>query len=144
MHAVSLLSNVRNGSFPVAIIDLVHLQPACDMPFDDGVSKVARFSLHAGVAARVDARKKLERPYRYISRPVLSGKWMSLTSIGSFVYWLKTPYCNGSTHVAFERGCLPPPDLIARLAVLAGSVRNCGSTSAASKACPHQTEIISL
>ncbi len=26
--------------------------PACDEPFDDGVGKVAGFSLHAGVAAR--------------------------------------------------------------------------------------------
>jgi len=35
--------------------------PACDEPFDDGVGKVAGFSLHAGVAARADERKKLER-----------------------------------------------------------------------------------
>jgi len=35
--------------------------PASDEPFDDGVGKVAGFSLHAGVAARADERKKLER-----------------------------------------------------------------------------------
>ena len=35
--------------------------PACDEPFDDGVGKVAGFSLHAGVAARADQRQKLER-----------------------------------------------------------------------------------
>jgi hypothetical protein len=29
--------------------------PACD-PFDDGVGKVAGFSLHAGVAARANER----------------------------------------------------------------------------------------
>jgi hypothetical protein len=28
--------------------------PACDEPFDDGVGKVAGFSMHAGVAARAD------------------------------------------------------------------------------------------
>lgn len=28
--------------------------PACDEPFDEGVGKVAGFSLHAGVAARAD------------------------------------------------------------------------------------------
>jgi hypothetical protein len=33
--------------------------PACDEPFDDGVGKVAVFSPHAGVVARVDERKKL-------------------------------------------------------------------------------------
>lgn len=35
--------------------------PACDEPFDDGVGKVAGFSLHAGVAARADQRQKPER-----------------------------------------------------------------------------------
>lgn len=34
-----------------------------------GVGKLAGFSLHAGVAARVDQRQKLERLCRYISRP---------------------------------------------------------------------------
>jgi hypothetical protein len=48
--------------------------PACDEPFDDGDSKAAGFSLHAGVAARADERKKLERLCRYISRPAVSGK----------------------------------------------------------------------
>jgi hypothetical protein len=38
--------------------------PACDEPFVDGVGKVAGFSLHAGVAARADQRKKLERMFR--------------------------------------------------------------------------------
>jgi len=35
--------------------------PACNEPFDAGVGKVAGFSLHAGVAARADESKKLER-----------------------------------------------------------------------------------
>jgi Putative transposase len=46
--------------------------PACDEPFDDGLGKVAGFSLHAGVAARADERKKLERLCRHISRPAVS------------------------------------------------------------------------
>jgi len=40
--------------------------PACDEPFDNGVGKVAGFSLHAGVSARVDQRQELERLCRYI------------------------------------------------------------------------------
>ena len=39
---------------------------ACDEPVDDGVGKVAGFSLHAGVAARADQRQKLEPMCRYI------------------------------------------------------------------------------
>lgn len=35
--------------------------PACEQPFDDGMDQVAGFSLHAGVAAKADQRKKLER-----------------------------------------------------------------------------------
>ena len=87
--------------------------PACDEPFDDGVGKVAGFSLHAGVAARADERRKLERLCRYISRPAVSEKRLSLTSNGNVRYQLKTPYRDGTTHVIFE-----PLDFIARLAAL--------------------------
>ena len=87
--------------------------PACDEPFDDEVGKVAGFSLHAGVAARADERKKLERLCRYISRPAVSEKRLSLTKHGDVRYQLKTPYRDGTTHVIFE-----PLDFIARLATL--------------------------
>jgi hypothetical protein len=87
--------------------------PACDESFDDGAGKVAGFSLHAGVAARADERKKLERLCRYISRPAVSEKRLSLTPNGNVRYQLKTPYRDGTTHVIFE-----PLDFIARLAAL--------------------------
>ena len=101
--------------------------PACDEPFDDGVGKAAGFSLaqatlsprpgshlvHAGVAAKADERKKLERLCRYISRPAVSEKRLSLTPNGNIRYQLKTPYRDGTTHVIFE-----PLDFIARLAAL--------------------------
>jgi len=104
--------------------------PACDEPFDDGVGKVAGFSLHAGVSAKADERKKLERLCRYdvqgstsvaggrkpgatISRPAVSEKRLSLTPNGNIRYQLKTPYRDGTTYVIFE-----PLDFIARLAAL--------------------------
>jgi hypothetical protein len=89
--------------------------PACEPedPFGDTVGKVAGFSLHAGVAARADERKKLERLCRYISRPAVSEKRLWLTPNGNVRYQLKTPYRDGSTHVIFE-----PLDFIARLAAL--------------------------
>jgi hypothetical protein len=87
--------------------------PASGEPFDDGIGKVAGFSLHAGVATRADARKKLERLCRYISRPAVSEKRLSLTPNGNIRYRLKTPYRDGTTHVIFE-----PLDFIARLAAL--------------------------
>jgi len=50
---------------------------------------------------------------RYISRPAVSEKRLSLTSNGNIRYQLKTPYRDGTTHVIFE-----PLDFIARLAAL--------------------------
>lgn len=88
-------------------------RPTCDEPFADGVGKAAGFSLHAGVAARADERQKLERLCRYISRPAVSEKRLSLTPNGNIRYQLKTPYRDGTTHVIFE-----PMDFIARLAAL--------------------------
>jgi hypothetical protein len=92
--------------------------PACEAPFDGGVGKVAGFSQHAGVAARADQRQKLERLCRYISRPAISEKGVSLTPNGNVRYQLKTPYRDGTTHVIFE-----PPDFIARLAALVPKLR---------------------
>ena len=85
----------------------------CDEPFDDRVGKVAGFSLHAGVAAKADERKKLERLCRYVSRPAVSEKRLSLTPNGNVRYQLKTPHRDGTTHVIFD-----PLDFIARLAAL--------------------------
>ena len=77
------------------------------------VAKVSGFSLHAGVAAQAWERQKLERLCRYISRPAVSEKRLSITPSGNIRYQLKTPYSDGSTHVIFE-----PLDFIAKLAAL--------------------------
>jgi hypothetical protein len=77
------------------------------------VAKEAGFSLHAGVAAQAWERSKLERLCRYITRPAVSEKRLSLTPSGNIRYQLKTPYSDGTTHVIFE-----PLDFIAKLAAL--------------------------
>ena len=89
--------------------------PDCrpDHPFVDAVGKVAGFSLHAGVATRAHERDKLERLCRYITRPPLATKRLSLTRHGKLRYELKTPYSDGTTHILFE-----PLDFISRLAAL--------------------------
>ena len=78
------------------------------------LAQAAGFSLHAGVAARADRRDKLERLCRYISRPAVSEKRLSLTGTGQIRYQLKTPYRDGTTHVIFS-----PLDFLGRLAALA-------------------------
>jgi hypothetical protein len=79
----------------------------------DRVAKVAGFSLHAGVAAARHERQKLVRLCRYVTRPAIAERRLSLTPAGAVRYQLKTPYRNGTTHVIFE-----PLDFIARLAAL--------------------------
>ena len=69
--------------------------PASDEPVDGETGKVAGFSLHAGVAARAQERQKLERLCRYISRPAVSEKRLSLTPNGNVRYDV-----NGITSVA--------------------------------------------
>jgi hypothetical protein len=63
--------------------------------------------------ARANERQKMERLCRYISRPAVSEKRLSLTTNGQVRYQLKTPYRDGTTYVIFE-----PLDFIARLAAL--------------------------
>ena len=88
--------------------------PACEVDdYADTVGKVSGFSLHAGVAAGCDERKKLERLCRYISRPAVAEKRLSLTPGGNIGYQLTTPYPDGTTHVIFD-----PLDFMARLAAL--------------------------
>jgi hypothetical protein len=77
------------------------------------VGNVAGFSLHAGVAAKANQRDKLERLCRYITRPAIAERRLSLTHEGKVRYELKTPYRDGTTHVIFE-----PVDFIAKLAAL--------------------------
>jgi hypothetical protein len=95
---------------------------------DDRFAQVAKesgFSLHAGIAAQAWERAKLERLCRYITRPAVSEKRLSLTQSGNIRYQLKTPYSEslprersecfgyGTTHAIFE-----PLDFLAKLAAL--------------------------
>jgi hypothetical protein len=58
--------------------------PDCraDNPRAHTVGKVAGFSLHAGVATRANERAKLERFCRYMTRPAISMKRLSLPRNG--------------------------------------------------------------
>jgi hypothetical protein len=82
----------------------VHPQglPGIEEPFNGGAGQATCFSLHAGVATKANQRDKLERLCRYITRPAVSEKRLSLTNQGKVRYELKTPYRDGTTHVIFE------------------------------------------
>ena len=66
--------------------------PDCrpDSPFANTVGTVAGFSLHAGVATKAHERDKLERLCRYIARPAVATKRLSMTRHGMFLLLLTT------------------------------------------------------
>src|SRR5690606_20656343 len=82
-------------------------------PGDGDAGKAGGFSLHAGVAAQAHERDKLEKLCRYIARPAISEKRLSISPQGRVRYALKTPWRDGTTHVEFE-----PVEFIAKLAAL--------------------------
>ena len=82
------------------------------------LGKINGFSLQVGVAAKAHQHKKRERLCRYITRPAVAEKRLSLTKQGKVRYELKTAYRNGTTHIIFE-----PLDFIARLAALVPNPR---------------------
>ncbi len=111
----SITYRIAMGSQQGRKVFTLQTLPDCrpDSPFANTVGTVAGFSLHAGVATRANERDKLERLCRYITRPAVSTKRLSLTRNGQVRYELKTPYNDGTTHVIFE-----PLDFISRLAAL--------------------------
>ena len=78
-----------------------------------GVAQAAGFSLHAGIGIEADARGKLERLCRYVSRPAVAEERLARTERGDVRVQLKTAYRDGTTHVILD-----PLDFLARLAAL--------------------------
>jgi hypothetical protein len=77
------------------------------------VASNAGFSLHAGTVCEPWQRSRLERLCRYITRPPIATKRLSVDERGRVVYRYKRPFRDGSTHVVLE-----PLDFMARLAAL--------------------------
>ncbi len=105
-------------------------------PALERVAKANGFSLHVGVSCEGHQKDKRERLCRYIARPAVAVPRLSLSSTGKVLYTLNTPYRDGTTQAALDRGGHPPVDFIARLAALARgrSDPNLGPTSPATMA----------
>ena len=71
------------------------------------------FTLHAAVRVREDESSRLEHLCRYIARPALSAKRLSLNEEGKVVLELRVPFRDGTTHFVFD-----PLVFIERLAAL--------------------------
>ncbi len=94
-------------------LTLYSVPPLEDQQTPELVAKIAGFSLHAGTVCEARQRPRLERLCRYITRPPIAMKRLSIDSQGRVVYRYRRPFRDGSTHVVFE-----PLDFMARLAAL--------------------------
>jgi ribosomal protein S27E len=94
-------------------VTLYSVPPLEDEPAPGLVAKIAGFSLHAGTVCESCQRSRLERLCRYITRPPIATRRLSLDAQGRVVYRYKRPFRDGSTHVVLE-----PLDFMARLAAL--------------------------
>jgi len=56
-------------------------------------------SLHAAVRCGADDRQALEQLCRYITRSALANERIQTSSAGQVVLKLKTPWCDGTTHL---------------------------------------------
>jgi hypothetical protein len=92
--------------------------PADAHALQGDAGQVGGFSLHAGVVAQAHERDQLERLCRYITRPAIAARRLSISPQGRVRYELKTPWRNGATHVEFE-----PVDFIGKLAALVSPPR---------------------
>ena len=70
------------------------------------VANSNRFSLDAGVAAEAWECDKIERLCRYITRPPIADKRLSLAPDGNIRYALKTPY-RDARHSGADGFCVP-------------------------------------
>ena len=77
------------------------------------VAKQSGFSLHAGVAAGIGERQKLERICRYIARPAVAESRLTVDARGDVIYKLKKTWDDGTTAIK-----LTPMQLMERLSAL--------------------------
>jgi hypothetical protein len=94
-------------------LTLYSLPPVDDSAGSGLLAQVDGFSLHAATVCEAYQRSKLERLCRYITRPPIATKRLSLDRQGRVIYQYKRPFRDGSTHVVLE-----PLDFMARLAAL--------------------------
>jgi hypothetical protein len=94
-------------------LTLYSVPPVDDTTYPGLLAQMAGFSLHAATVCETHQRTRLERLCRYITRPPLATKRLSVDTRGRVVYRYKRPFRDGSTHVVLE-----PLDFIARLAAL--------------------------
>jgi hypothetical protein len=76
-------------------------------------ARLGGFDLHADTSVRAKNRPKLERLCRYLLQPPVAEDRLSFAPDGSVLLRLKTPWRDGTSHIALE-----PAELLEKLAAL--------------------------
>ncbi|MBW2380647.1 MAG: transposase, partial [Deltaproteobacteria bacterium] len=76
-------------------------------------ARLGGFDLHANTSVRAKNRPKLERLCRYLLRPPVAEDRLSFAPDGSVLLRLKTPWRDGTSHIALQ-----PMELLEKLAAL--------------------------
>jgi hypothetical protein len=83
-------------------LTLYSVPPVDEAPSNPLLTQAAGFSLHAATVCEAWQRSRLERLCRYITRPAIATKRLSVDRQGRVVYRYKQPFRDGSTHVVLE------------------------------------------
>jgi hypothetical protein len=79
-------------------LTLYTVPPVEDEPASGLVASVGGFSLHAGTVCEPWQRSRLERLCRYITRPPIATKRLSVDAQGRVVYRYKRPFRDGRAY----------------------------------------------
>jgi len=107
------------GSRPGAPLQRLGSEPGrrwADRPLGPLQAHIEGFDLHARLTIATEqagGTGRLEKLVRYCARPPLSNERLSMQSDGRVLLELKSPWSDGTTHLAFE-----PLDFLAKLAAL--------------------------
>jgi len=88
----SITYRIATGPHAGRKVATLQTLPADADALQGDAGQVGGFSLHAGVAAQAHERDKLERLCRYIARPAIAERRLSISPQGRVRYELKTPW----------------------------------------------------
>jgi hypothetical protein len=115
LYAASVRQRVamgrRAGATVLRLGDALTAKPA--PPKGRRQARLGGFDLHANTSVRAKNRPKLERLCRYLLRPPVAEDRLSLAPDGTVLVRLKTPWRDGTSHIALQ-----PLELLEKLAAL--------------------------
>jgi hypothetical protein len=103
LQAASIAYRIASGPHAGRkALTLYSVPPLDESPDRPLLAQVAGFSLHAATVCEAWQRSRLERLCRYVTRPPVATKRLSVDGQGRVVYRYKQPLRDGSTHVILE------------------------------------------